>query len=193
MLFSKYLETLLGSKVKIKMLRAFYRFPTKTFTSRELAKHIKVSHTAVLKSLGDLQGMNILKIESHGTSNLITINQDSFAYSDLKKIFDFEQHTLEYLKEEFKIIFSKAKIIILFGSVAQRKEKFNSDVDLLIVTKNKSWTESAIAANQETFSKRFGNVLSAHIMTENEFKRKRNTPFVKDLLQNHILIKGNKL
>ena len=48
MLFSDYLGTLLGSKVKIKILRALFRFRTKTFTLRELAKYINVSHTAVL-------------------------------------------------------------------------------------------------------------------------------------------------
>ena len=193
MLFNSYLETLLGSRVKVKILRAFYRFPTKTFSSRELAKYIKVSHTAVLKSFRDLQGMNIVKIESHGTSNLITINQESFLYNELKRLFDFEIETLQSLKKEIRGILSKEKSVALFGSIAQNKEKLNSDIDLLIITQNKAEVNEIIAKKQELFSREFGNVISAHIMTENEFKRKSNTAFVKDLLKSYVLIKGDKL
>ncbi len=193
MLFNNYLETLFGSKVKVRILKAFYRFPTKTFSSRELAKHIKVSHTAVLKSLGDLQGMNIIKIESHGTSNLITLNQESFLYNKLKILFDFEIETLQGLKKEIKKTLPKVKIVVLFGSIAQKKEELNSDIDLLIITQNKSEANEIIAKKQKLFIKKFGNVISAYIMTKNEFKRKRSTAFVKDLLKNYILIKGDKL
>lgn len=193
MLFSNYLETLLGSKVKVKILRALFRFQTKIFTSRELSEYIKVSHTAVLKSLGSLQGMNIINIESHGTSNLITLNQESYLRNGLNNIFDFEHETLQNLKADLQEISIKAKSLVLFGSVVKKEEKFNSDVDILIMTQNKAHANEIIAKKQELFSKRFGNVISAHIMTENEFKRKRNTTFIKDLLKNYIVIHGEKL
>jgi predicted nucleotidyltransferase len=193
MLFSNYLEEVMGSKVKVKILRALFRFQTKTFTSRELANHIRVSHTAVLKSLEALQGMNIIKIESHGTSNLITLNQESYLYDELKRVFDFEFKTLQNLKEEIKKALPKAKSIALFGSIAQKKEKINSDIDILIITKNKAEANEIITKKQELFSKKFGNIISANVMTEKEFKRKRNTAFVKDLLKNYVLIKGDKL
>jgi predicted nucleotidyltransferase len=183
----------MGSKVKVKILRALFRFQTKTFTSRELANHIRVSHTAVLKSLEALQGMNIIKIESHGTSNLITLNQESYLYDELKRVFDFEFKTLQNLKEEIKKALPKAKSIALFGSIAQKKEKINSDIDILIITKNKAEANEIITKKQELFSKKFGNIISANVMTEKEFKRKRNTAFVKDLLKNYVLIKGDKL
>ncbi|MBI2656741.1 nucleotidyltransferase domain-containing protein [Candidatus Woesearchaeota archaeon] len=193
MLFNAYLEALLGSKVKVKILRALLRFETKTFTLRELAGHIKVSHTAVLKSLGDLQGMNIIKIESHGTSNLITINKESCLYKELKGLFDFEVQTIQQLKEEIKKILPQAKSVALFGSIAMKREGLDSDIDVLVITQDKSKINEIIAKNQEAFSKQFGNVISAHIMTEGEFNRKRNTPLVKGILESHILIEGDEL
>ena len=67
MLFHTYLEKILGTKVKIKLLRVMYKFPTKIFTGRELAGHIKgVSHTAVSKSLKDPIEMNLINIEYSG-------------------------------------------------------------------------------------------------------------------------------
>lgn len=193
MLFNAYLEALLGSKVKVRILRGLLRFETKTFTLRELAEHIKVSHTAVLKSLGDLQGMNIIKIESHGTSNLITINKESYLYKQLRRLYDFEVQTVQQLKEEIKKILPKAKSVALFGSIAMKKERLDSDIDVLVITQDKSKINEIIAKNQEAFSKQFGNILSAHIMTEGEFNRKRNTPFVKGILESHILIEGDEL
>ena len=193
MLFNNYLETLLGSKVKVKILRALFRFHTKTFTSRELASNIKVSHTAVLKSLGDLQGMNIIKIERHGTSNLITLNKDSHLIADLSILFSSETETFQHLKDELRKALPQAKSIAIFGSVATRKEKLNSDIDVLIITSDKDKTSDMIAKKQEEFSKKFGNVISAYIMTESEFSRKRKTDLVKSMLENRILVKGEEL
>ncbi len=193
MIFNKYFETLLGSKVKIKILRNLFRFPTKIFTSRELACNIKVSHTGVLKSLSDLQGMNIIKIENHGNSNLITLNKESLLYNELDTLFKFESASLKYLNEEIKRIFPHAKTIALFGSIAKNTEALNSDIDVLIITGNKTRINEIIAKNQGQFIKLFGNMISPHIMTENEFKVKRNTNFIKGILENYILIKGNKL
>ena len=62
MIFTNYLERVLGSKAKIKILRTVYKIPEKGWTSRELSMFIGISHTAVLKSLPDLIDMNILKI-----------------------------------------------------------------------------------------------------------------------------------
>lgn len=193
MLFSAYLDVLLGSKVKVKILRALFRFETKAFTSRELAEHIKVSHTAVLKSLGNLQGMNIIKIESHGKSNLIELNKESCLYNELKRLFGFELETIGRLKEKIKRILPKAKSIALFGSIAIKKEELNSDIDVLIISHDKIKINEIIAKNQELFSKLFGNVMSAYVMTEDEFKKKKDTPFIRDMLKNHILIKGDEL
>src|SRR3989344_706807 len=193
MLFGNHLEVLLGSKVKVKILRALFRFQTKTFTLRELADNIQVSHTAVLKSLGDLQGMNIIKIESHGTSNLIALNKESCLYNELKRLFESELKIIGLLAEKINKILPKAKSMAIFGSIAAGKERLNSDIDILIISRDKGKISEIVAKNQEEFSKLFGNVISAHIMAESEFERKKNTPFIKDILENYILIKGNGL
>ena len=193
MKFSNYLETLLGSKVKIKILRALFRFETKIFTSRELADQIKVSHTAVLKSLGDLQGMNIIRIESHGNSNLISLNMKSQLFESLKGFYFKESNILQSLKDELRKMLPFAEKIALFGSVASRTEKLNSDIDVLVITNDKEKTNDAVSKNTEKFNRKFGNAISAYVMTSNEFKKKRNTDFVKGILENHIMVKGDEL
>ncbi len=196
MLFSNYLETLLGSKARIKMLRALVRFNTKRFTSRELANYVGISHTAVLKSLKDLQGMNIIRIESHATSNLITLNSQSMLYNELAALFSFESKTLEHLKKKLKKSLPNAITIALFGSVAAKKENLNSDIDLIIIAKHakdKNVISEQIAKIQQGLINEYGNVISVHIMTQKEFKQKKDIALVRNIMDNHIIIKGERL
>ncbi len=191
MLFHNYLETLLGSKAKVKILRVLIRYGTKKFTSRELAVQMSLSHTAVLKALPELEEMDIVNKESHGTSNLITINQESYCYPFLKQLFEAEEKTIEELKHAIKHPLLETEIIILFGSIAEKKEEINSDIDLLVITKEKDLCEENIAKMQNLFSKKFGNVIAAQILTKKEFEKKKNKPFIKDLLsKKYILLKG---
>jgi len=84
-----WLEDVFGSRVKIKMVRELLKH-SKFFTMRELAKDINVSHTGVRKALRDLQGANLIKVEYHGGSNLISVNFDSVVYSSLLEAFENE-------------------------------------------------------------------------------------------------------
>src|SRR3990170_531426 len=79
MLYHNYLEMLLGSKVKVKILRALHRHSGKEFTVRELADFIGVSHTGVHKALDDLYGMNAVRIRVIGRSHTVAFNVESYA------------------------------------------------------------------------------------------------------------------
>ncbi|MCX6706917.1 MAG: nucleotidyltransferase domain-containing protein [Candidatus Woesearchaeota archaeon] len=180
------MERVFGSKVKVKILRAMLRFSGKTFTARELADLIKVSHTPVLKSMDDLQGMNLITIEKHGTANLLRLNRNSALYNHLKKAFTMETQTIDDLKEVFSDI--SAVSIALFGSIAKEE-----DIDLLVISNNKRDARNVLIEKQEHISKTFGNVLRPYIITEKEFRKKRNSRLIMDIIKNHIMVKGARL
>lgn len=193
MLFTNYLEGILGSKVRVGIVRALLKFPEKLFTARELANFIKVSHTPVLKSLKDLVGMNLIEIEKHGTSNLIKLNKKSYLYEPLKDLFKYENNTKGILISYLKKIISHAEMVLLFGSIQKNKEKINSDIDLLVVTENKKKVEDSIKEKQSIIIKKFGNPLSVIILTKKQFISKKNKPFAKDLRKNYRVIGGKDL
>lgn len=182
------MERVFGSKVKVRILRAMFRFSGKTFTARELADFIKVSHTPVLKSLDDLQGMNIITIEKHGTAKLLRLNRDSALYNHLKKVFDMETQPINDLKEVFSDI--SAVSIALFGSIAREEEDMNSDIDLLVISNNKRAARKILIEKQNYISKTFGNVLRPYIITEKEFRKKRDSRLIMNIIKNHIMVKG---
>ena len=197
MLLHTYLEGILGSKVKIKVLRVMYKFPTKVFTGRELAGHIKeVSHMAVSKSLKDMIGMNLISVEYHGASQLLSLNKNSYLFKPLKELFNIEEETLNYLIKRIRLYFLNQKYIksiVLFGSIVKGEELVNSDIDLLMIATNKKIAELKIAEKQREITKIFGNVISPYIMSVSEFEKKKKNQFIKNVKRSHILVLGNEI
>ena len=195
MLFHQYLEELLGSKLKIKILRTLWRFQEKEFTIRELAKFLGISHTGVRKVLTNLEMTNVVTIRTVGKSYAFKINTKSYAASIIEKIFESEQNTLLELMKMLKKGLSTPEIVsvALFGSIAQKKEAPLSDVDLLIVTKEREKVENIVLRLQKQVVERFGNSISAYYLTRDDFMKKRKSPLIMQILENHILIFGEPI
>lgn len=195
MLFHNYMEKILGSIIKIKVLRSLHRFPKKDFTTRELAKFIGASHSGVLKALRDLEEMNLISVGTHGRAHMLKLNEKSFLAKNVLGIFDTEEKTAEHLIRELKRSVNglTATSIVIYGSIVKKNESLRSDIDLLIITDEKEKNEEKISGLQKRFSEVFGNTISPYFLTLKEFKEKKNTKFVRDILKNHVHIKGKRL
>ena len=191
-----YLEDVLGSRVKVKVLRELFKYSPKPFTGRELASSIKdVTHTGVRKALGDLLSANIIKIEHHGQSNLITLNTKSVIYDMLVTLFGEESKTFshDFIYELKKAVPSGVISCAVFGSVARGAEKPDSDIDLLFVTDNEQLVHKFVEDKLQAFISGYGNAISPYIMSKAEFTRKKNTAFVRGVLEKYKLVKGEDL
>lgn len=195
MLMHNYMEIVLGSKVKIKIIRTMFRFPGKTFTGRELAGLINTSSMAVSKSIKDLISINLVSLEHHGQSNLLKLNKNSYLFEHLNNLFLSEKLTINKLKEKIgnNLNLPYIKKAAIFGSFAEGKEKMDSDIDLFIITDKKELTDEIIQKLQKKINIEFGNVLMPYIMTKEEFKSKKNKPVIKNIIKNNILIIGDKI
>lgn len=189
-----FLEDVLGSRVKVSVLRMLFKFKTKTFTGRELSESIGLTHTGVRRALRELQASNLVMVEYHGRSNLITLNTGSKLHNVLETLFSEEANTLYTFVQELKkevpnVVVSCA----IFGSVARGTEEPDSDVDVLFVTDTKETVQRFVEDKLQFFVRRYGNVIAPYIMSKNEFVRKKNTPFIKGVLENYHLVKGEDL
>ena len=195
MLFHDYIENLLGSKVKIKVLRTLWKFKEKEFTIRELAKFLEISHTGVKKVLDELEKMNIITIRTFGRSYAFKLNANSYAASIVKAIFETEEKTLSELKKMLRKKLDVPEIIsaALFGSIVQGKEAPRSDIDLLIVTQEREKVEGIVTELQKRVAEKFGNSISPYFVVEEDLRKKRDVPPIKQVLENHILICGEPL
>ena len=191
MKYHNYLENLFGSKVKIKLIRTLYKFKDRSFTLSELSRYSGITRQGIIKALDDLSGMNIIKLERIGNSIVIRLNRNEFT-NKILKIYELEEDTLNELIEVLKSYFKDKNIIslALFGSIAKGEENFNSDIDLLIITKNKKLASKISEKCNLKMIDKFGNVLMPYILNKDEFKRSN---IRKDVINNHILVKGEEL
>ncbi|MBI4895636.1 MAG: winged helix-turn-helix transcriptional regulator [Candidatus Aenigmarchaeota archaeon] len=182
MKFREFAENLLGSKVKIKILRHIIREEAIT-SERELAKIIGVSHGAVNKALKDLQDINLITPLRIGNVIAWKINKDSLAYLCInKKIFS----PAEVLKDEIKNHLEHIGYIkkaIIYGSISDRREHASSDIDIFILVEKEHRKKDVINNLSELTNKcimLFGNKISPNIFSENDLKSKKN----KEILEN---------
>ena len=189
-----FLEDVLGSRVKVNVIRMLFKFKAKTFTGRELAEAIGLTHTGVRRALRELHASNLIRIEYHGRSNLINLNTYSKVYNVLETLFSEEANTFYTFLQELKREIPHGIVsCAVFGSVARGTEKEDSDVDILFITDDKEAVQKLVEDKMQLFVKRYGNVIAPYIMSKAEFIRKKNTPFVKGVLENYKPVKGEDL
>jgi len=195
MKFNRYLETLFGTRVKVKILRALWKYKGKEFTMRELAVHINFSHMGVRKAILDLEKTNVLKIKTIGKSHTVVLNEKSYAADIVEKMFLLEEETIGGLVKmsKKKLAIPEIESAALFGSVARGEETPLSDIDLFIITDNKEKAESAVTQLQHEIALRFGNTVSPYYLSKTEYLKKKNLPVMKQIIDKHITICGEML
>ena len=106
---------------------------------RQLSKLLKVSPTAIAKSLPLLEKENLVKIIKNKGLNLtsIELNRDNQKTMLLKRVenlgFIYESGLSDFLYDEFP-----GDTIILFGSYSKGEDTIKSDIDIAIIgTKDK--------------------------------------------------------
>lgn len=190
-LLHKYMETLLGTKTKIKILRTLHRHRGKEFTIRELSDYTHLSHTGVRKALQDLYDMNAVTLTAQGRNHVIYLNQESHLTPLLSYLFDYEENTIQELREDIKQhlcplpAIESAKI---FGSIATGREEPRSDIDLLVITSEKEKTEETLTELQIHCSNKYGNLINPYMLTPEEEENINNQQLVKEIRENNIPI-----
>lgn len=147
-------EKILGSKSKIRLLRIFYDNPKREFTLYELKKTFKLSTGTINPVLKSLVNSRALLSRRVGKSILYQLNSKNLIIKKILEIFDSERWLLLGKAKEFVRKLEKTDIlsIVLFGSVATGKATELSDIDLVIVYKNK---HEFVKNNVEKTSEKF--------------------------------------
>jgi predicted nucleotidyltransferase len=179
MRFKNFLEEVLGSKTKVKVLRVFAKFPAKEFIEDELERLLKIPHQSIAYALKDLVNYQVINIRQIGKSRIYTLNQDNYISKEiLAPVFRGEEKALDELVGEIIFAFTPLNVqkVILYGSIARGEEEPSSDIDLLIVIPRKSQVEEVEDVTGKLKSKvikRFGNTISPIIMTAEEYEIQR--------------------
>ncbi len=185
MMFRNFAENLLGSRVKIKILMYLLSESAPT-SERELARILDISHMAVNKSMKQFYDLNLISPLKIGNVISWKFNENSYAYEQiahrsLKTMAD--NPPLSDLRTIFMKKFSNSGLreAKIFGSVAERKEEPESDIDLLVIAKSekhKGQVKKITAELSQLCTERYGNMLSLYIITEEEARRPANKKII---------------
>jgi len=180
MIFHDFPAMWLGSKTKVKIAMHMLS-GAGPVGERELARAINMSHVAVGKALEEMEKANFLQKTRIGNANVWSVNEKSYAYLCCRDMqFMSKTPPLLHLKNRLETDFGEkckyVKKAVLFGSVAEGKEKENSDIDIFLLVEkegDKNLADKKISDVNEGYVELYGNRLSPIILTEKESEKNK--------------------
>jgi predicted nucleotidyltransferase/biotin operon repressor len=169
------------TKLQQEILRFLFVKNGMSFNQRALSKNLKISPTAVAKSIKLLikEGLIDMKKNKESKTTSIKLNTENSYVFDLKRAENlkmlYESGITGYLSEEYP-----EATIILFGSFSFGEDTINSDIDIAVIGSKDNHL------NLEKFEKIFGRKI--YLQFYPTFKDIQKN--LKENLYNGILLKG---
>ena len=174
-----FIETIIGSPAKVKVLRILLENKI-AYSMLDIQKLSGLSIGVIHKVITLLKEERIIaQKKGKGKQRFYQINPGNKYLSKLSAIFDEEKidrrsipvhiwNMLEILCSELKTKLKGIRSIILFGSLAKGEFRINSDIDLLIITKEhfKDETKARGLCRNKTMK----NSVNPIFMAEPEFE-----------------------
>jgi predicted nucleotidyltransferase len=188
-----YAAEVFGSKASVRVLRALVRYRGKVFTVRELAKAADLSHPQASKVLKGLESRGVVRLQPVGRALQVSLNDESYVLkSVIEPLFAAERDTVDSLVSTIRPFFEDERIVsvAIFGSVARGLEREASDVDLLIVAKDRDFANERAAAATVAALSVFGHALSPLILDKERFVKNGNGELERSILAHYTLVCG---
>jgi len=141
---------------------------------RQIARALGLSPKPLNRTLADLTAEGLLIQRNVGSAYLFRANLDNPLVSDiLVPLFQKERNLLrDALDEVLDGLKERIFTAILYGSVSRGEDRPSSDVDLMIVTDQVEEVEEVLEEQAVTFLERYGNILSAQVISPDELRRR---------------------
>ena len=186
------IETILGKKNNIKVIKHLTLHKDWQFNITELSKDINLNKGVLSRLIENLEKENIIKVNKKGKIKLFSINKENIIIKELIiPLFEKEKTLpIKLLQPLITKIKKETTSIILYGSYAKETYKLTSDIDLLIIS-NKT-------LNLDNFKEDFLKkdlLLRIDIISTSELKNiyKKREPFILSILKNNKTLYGTSL
>ncbi|MDI6738191.1 MAG: nucleotidyltransferase domain-containing protein [Nanoarchaeota archaeon] len=192
-----------GTRSAWKMILLFAEAPGKALSAQEIRKHTGLGNKVVYRFLAMLEKFGIVTCDKIGKLYFYKLNLASqytrlaleIAKAEKKELnnADFEIANIlrEFTYGLANINLENLSQIILFGSHAKRTAYSESDIDVAVITSEKSVKDEIIATEfADGLRKRFGREIQAHYFTEKEFEsmKKSKNKLAAEILRDGIRI-----
>jgi len=174
-----------------------------TYTVNELSENVTGSYNSVRNFVKDLQRFNIVNLTKKSNSNLVEYNPESRYHDVLISLLKAENQPLEEAAKNYAEQIAKEldkenlHSIVLFGSVARGTADIDSDIDILILTKNNESTSKIkeTARNHSSIDQEIQTEIVPVVESIQEFKEnlEKNQRFEESVARDGIVLEGEEL
>ncbi len=181
----------LTEKERETILILFKDFTT-FYNANSISKILKISHVGSQKIFKRLLKENIVINKKIGKSIIYKLNlEDNYVNSLIVFLLADEANNFKRWEEEFKELFEKDNIIMLFGSVIKEYAKAN-DIDLMLVLNNKNINEynHLLKKKEEILPKKLHIIKLTHKDLQENIKNKDKV--IIDIVKNAVILYGQQ-
>jgi predicted nucleotidyltransferase len=175
------LETLLGSRLRAKVLGWLFSHPDERYFVRQLTALLKEDSTNVSRELARLEKTGILVSTIEGRQKYYQANRQSPLFNELHGLMLKTVGAADVIKKALEPRRADIKLAFIFGSVARKAEDRFSDIDLLVVG-DITFGEvvDLISTAEEALSRELNPVV--YTLTEFNKRLSENHYFIRDVL-----------
>jgi predicted nucleotidyltransferase len=177
------LASALFSRAQLRVLSLLICQPDQKFHTSEIIRIAGCGSGAVQRQLRKLTDAGILTATASGNRKVYQANRTSPIFADLHGLIVKTVGLLEPLRRALKPYSADIDAAFVYGSVAKGRDTADSDIDLMIIGQELTYSE--VYAALQKAEKVLRRAVNPNLMTSTDWKRKvvETSPFVSKILQ----------
>ena len=173
----------LFTKTQQRVLGLLYGKPEQSYYLNEIVRLAAVGKGSVNRELDKLCAAGLLTVSRQGNQNHYQANANNPIFNELKAITQKTFGVVDIIKAALAPLLPQLNCAFIYGSVAQGTEHAGSDVDLMLVGDDMSYSEvMELLAPAE---KQLGRTINPTLYTVAEFTDRKNShqPFITRVIE----------
>lgn len=184
-------DEILDPSIRLRVVGLLASFPEKEFTGREIARLLGVSHSNVQRALRVLVDDGLASKKRIGRADVFWANKGHFMFKAVRELFEVKRELPERIAKDLHSAFRESGMsVTVFGSYARGEADRRSDVDVLVIAKDRTALEDEIGGIEADFVRRYGVFLSVKVLSPSDLRRRPVPPYVRAAAKEGLLIWG---
>lgn len=187
------LANALFGQVQLRVLNLLFGQPDREFYSSEIIRLAESGSGAVQRELEKLSHAGILETASSGNRKMYKANKQSPIFEELHGLIVKTVGLVEPIQSALKKFQTKIHFAFVYGSIAKGLDTSKSDIDLMVVGEELSYSEIFQALQKA--EQKLRRPVSPNLMTAEDWQKKissQNSFLVKIVNQPKIFVYGNE-
>jgi len=183
-----WLETLLGSRARVRLLRVLCLDPARVWTERELAHAVEMSPNTVNVAVAQLRDAGVLDFHRVGRTHAIRLRSGLGVVDHLRLIFAAETGTWDAIAKRIEQALPPGVACYLYGSTARKTAGRRSDIDILVVARDQEKAMDAAGSITEAARTVFPTGYEVVAMTVKDLRSRKRGAFVQNVIKDGLQI-----